>query len=176
MPYYPTPDSLENGDLISCHIARKTAENGNFDEAFRNLPKLIENSQLVRKFQDKMIIHISGYDDDPRPLWEIPDARRALQALDRSFPVWLHFCEKEKDSVQLMVLCLTPLTTVSTNVSMFAASPQEFVETVNERVKAAHILQMDNGFNKDERDRFAQTVADYLLQMTKRFFRPRNDG
>ena len=76
MPYYPTPDSLENGDLISCHIARKTAEIGNFNEAFRNLSKLIKNSQLIRKFQDKMIIHISGYDDDPRPLWEIPDARR----------------------------------------------------------------------------------------------------
>ena len=54
-----------------------------------------------------MTFFFSGYDDDPRETAEIPEIRAWFSELTGEFPYWLHFIEKEGDTMfhVLRLLC-----------------------------------------------------------------------
>lgn len=55
----------------------------------------------------------SGYDDDPREIWEIPEARAFIQRLNDKHPCWPYFVIPEQEA---LFACLLPM--ISTRGAM----------------------------------------------------------
>jgi hypothetical protein len=51
------------------------------------------NESLCRKFQGKIEISISGYHNDPRELWEIPEVKKWFKVADPVVKHWFFFCD-----------------------------------------------------------------------------------
>jgi hypothetical protein len=49
-----------------------------------------------------------GYDQDSRELFEIPEVREYVSALDSQFPFWLFFLTKFGLGLQCIMLCFMP--------------------------------------------------------------------
>jgi hypothetical protein len=65
--------------------------------------------QIASKCQGKVEIMFSGYDDDPRELFEIPEVRAYVAALDAVLPDLLFFARTEKPTHTLSTFALSQI-------------------------------------------------------------------
>ena len=56
------------------------------------LDKLLK-PEVAQRLKGRLIFEIRGYEDDPRDLWEIPEVRAWMKALDQAFPYWFYFMD-----------------------------------------------------------------------------------
>jgi hypothetical protein len=63
-----------------------------------------ENAQLL---EGRVTFYFSGWDEDPRETAAIPEIRAWFSKLTGEFPYWLHFLEKQGDSIlhTMRLLC-----------------------------------------------------------------------
>lgn len=62
------------------------------------------SGEALRLMQGAIYVAIDGYDDDPRALPEIAEARQLFQALYNHFPYWFYFFVPE--TLPILALCL----------------------------------------------------------------------
>lgn len=127
-------DSLNEANFVSCNLSRQTIETQDLTRVLRNLRELVKDAEHVRKFQDRLIVTVDGYNDDPRPLWYIAEVRECLRLLDEQFPYWFHFCEKEGGTLRMLALCLMPL--IETADGAISVSFGDFSELLQARSAA----------------------------------------
>ena len=72
-------------------VRRHDVEAGNTASTLRVLSRLLAGVATVREYRERVDIAFQGYDTDSRELFEIPEVRRFVAALDDSFPYWLYF-------------------------------------------------------------------------------------
>jgi hypothetical protein len=63
--------------------------------------------RALQRFE-KVDVAFDGYDRDPRHLWEIPEVRAHVAALDGEFPFWLFVLTKYGLGLQCIMFCLMP--------------------------------------------------------------------
>jgi hypothetical protein len=93
-------------DLIVCQFSRSKVERGDFSH-FLSLYALekLPTGRRLRAMMNSMVFSIEGYDDDPREIHTIPEARRFYSALHEAWPYWLYFCNLDQDGLKMMVFC-----------------------------------------------------------------------
>ncbi len=76
--------------------------------------RLRSTRELAHKCQGKVEIMFSGYDDDPRELFEIEEVRAYVVTLDHALPEIFFFLRSEQPTYSLMIfaLCQTDVTWV----------------------------------------------------------------
>jgi hypothetical protein len=77
-------------DRLVLYASRAEVEAADIDHALSALNKLL-NPEVAQRLKGRLIFEIRGYEDDPRDLWEIPEVRAWMQALDQAFPHWFYF-------------------------------------------------------------------------------------
>lgn len=65
-------------------------------------------SQRLESLMGSVTFSVSGYDDDPRELFQIPEVRDFYQSLHRTWPCWLFFAETLSPSLLIVALCNLP--------------------------------------------------------------------
>jgi len=93
-------------DYLSITIARRDIETNNISKYLALLDPLYPNIKLANKFCEKVALYIEGYDHDPRELWQIPEVRRFIKALNERFHYWLYFLDKNTGSLSMITLAL----------------------------------------------------------------------
>jgi len=79
-------------DGLVLYASRAEVERGDIDRASTALDKLL-NPEVAQRLKGRLIFGIRGYEDDPRDLYEIPEVRVWMQALDQVFPHWFYFMD-----------------------------------------------------------------------------------
>lgn len=89
-------------------ISRQQVEALDLDESLDFLHSLVPTAHPHHAwaYKGRLSLVISGYDADPRELFEIPEVCRYLRALDEQWPFWLFFFNQVDDSIKLIALCL----------------------------------------------------------------------
>ncbi len=100
--------SLAPGTRVMVAIGRQDVEACNIEPVLGVLQQLLADRETVQHCRDSVLPFVDGYDDDPRALFEIPEVRRFVAALDERFPYWFYFVPKERDNLLLILLCLIP--------------------------------------------------------------------
>lgn len=60
----------------------------------------------LMRYQGKVSLSVSGYDNDPRELHLIPEVKRWFQSLDLEWPYWGWFLERDGDMFSLILALL----------------------------------------------------------------------
>ncbi len=105
-PYFGLPPGLF--DPVVFLISRQQVEAFDLDSSLNALQSLVPTARPhhARAFKGRLSLVISGYEKDPRELFEIPEVCRYLRALDEQWPFWLYFFNQVDDSIKLIALCL----------------------------------------------------------------------
>lgn len=95
-------------DPVVFVISRQQVEELDLDESLDFLHSLVSTAHPDHAwaYKGRLSLVISGYDTDPRELFEIPEVCRYLRALDEQWPFWLFFFNQVDDSIKLIALCL----------------------------------------------------------------------
>jgi hypothetical protein len=106
-------------DFLNVVISREEIETGNLEQSLRTLNQLLLDKETISHFFERVDIGFSGYDDDPRELWDIPEVKQFVQNLDCKFPYWFYFLSKFGSGLKVITFCYVNLIKISgTQVSI----------------------------------------------------------
>ena len=98
-----------NPYYLSIAVSRIDVKYKDTSSTIRMLNQLFETPERALTMRENLGFSFSGYDDDIRELWEIPEVRDFVSDLDDAFPYWLYFLSKFDTGLQAIFLCLMPL-------------------------------------------------------------------
>jgi len=83
-------------------LTKEVIESANLYIGLKALAMLSSDDAMGKPFQARLLIEVSGYDDDPRELYVIPEVRAYFQALSEKWPYWLYFLIPDPNLYQLL--------------------------------------------------------------------------
>lgn len=92
--------------IVVLTITRKDVESRNLASAIERLHVLTDSRENVVRYRESVLFQVDGYDDDPRELTEIPEARAYFRALAAEWPHWLWFLHRHAGAVALLMAML----------------------------------------------------------------------
>jgi hypothetical protein len=94
-------------ELFVVEFARRHIESGDIGEILKALKPMAATRENVQLLEGRVTFYFSGWDEDPRETAEIPEIRAWFSKLTAEFPYWLHFLEKQGDSIlhTMRLLC-----------------------------------------------------------------------
>lgn len=95
-------------DPIMLVISRAQVESGDTSEPLAVLQQLISSPEMIRQSRERLDVAFDGYNHQREELFEIPEVRNYVYALDAEFPYWLYFMTRESPGLQCLALCFLP--------------------------------------------------------------------
>lgn len=87
-------------------FSREQVEKGGVEEALRLLHNLTSSPDYAVTYCGRASLIIDGYNADPRELFEVPEVRAFIQAIDNQWPYWFFFLSQADDSIKIIESCL----------------------------------------------------------------------
>lgn len=102
-----------NIDYLLIVIPRDEIEKLDIEPTLNVLMQLFKDKDSILTFRNRLNISIHGYDKDSRELSEINEVRAFLTALDKSFPYWFYFADKDTFLLKLIMFSIIDYIKVS---------------------------------------------------------------
>lgn len=99
---------INNGDAnIKISIYKEDIEKMNVSKYENILLTLYPNVLLTHNLYEKIDLFLCGYkSDSKREVWQIPEVRRFIKALNEKFPYWFYFLNKNNKSLFWITMCV----------------------------------------------------------------------
>lgn len=126
------------------------------------LKHLIANRENIRANMLNVDVSFSGYGNTSEELFEIPEVRNYVYALDAQFPFWLYFLSRHFLGLQCLAYChLQPYLTPGVRAK---SHPKELVELVERRWGPA-LFQICSaaGHTEAETDDLLESATQYFV-------------
>ena len=102
-----SPDISQQSDYIVLQISQEAIQNCDTSEYVAMLHGITGSLQSFEVAFQKYVFLISGYDDDPRELYQIPEVVSFIKYLNSKLPFWLYFVNTtDKRFFSWMIACL----------------------------------------------------------------------
>jgi hypothetical protein len=92
------------GSLVVLQLSRREIEAGLVGDAVDRLLVLTDSDQRARDLAQSLVLEFQGFDADPREVYEIPEIRRFVRALNGQWKDWLHFLVDDATHQQYLLL------------------------------------------------------------------------
>ena len=89
--------------LLVMDISKREVESQNIASSLERLLVMIDSKTNVLRYRESMIFQVSGYDDDPRELAEIPELRSFFRKLTAEWPHWFWFLARGFGAINLLM-------------------------------------------------------------------------
>lgn len=102
-----TSSSNSDPNLVILELPREWVEKKYYNEINEFLISINSDKESALKFRNKCHLFISGYDEDPRELFEIEEVRDFVSHLDKMFPYWFFYLviDRKNRSLHLLLTC-----------------------------------------------------------------------
>ena len=101
------PDISQQSDYTVLQISQEAIQNCDTSEYVTILHGATGSLQSFEVAFQKYVLLISGYDDDPRELYQIPEVVSFIKDLNSKLPFWLYFINtSDKRFFSWMIACL----------------------------------------------------------------------
>ncbi len=101
------PDISQQSDYTVLQISQEAIQNCDTSEYVSLLHGATGSLQSFEAAFQKYVFLISGYDDDPRELYQIPEVVSFIKDLNSKLPFWLYFVNtSDKKFFSWMIACL----------------------------------------------------------------------
>ncbi len=98
--------------IVSYEITRFEVERGLTNRLIYDL-RVEKSNRLIQAGPGKVIFFVSGYDDDTRQIYEIPEFQSYIRKANESNPCWVYFTATESYWLQTVAFCVTKSAYVS---------------------------------------------------------------
>ena len=101
------PDISQQSDYTVLQISQEAIQNCDTSEYVTLLHGATGSLQSFEAAFQRYVFLISGYDDDPRELYQIPEVVSFIKDLNSKLPFWLYFVNtSDKKFFSWMIACL----------------------------------------------------------------------
>ena len=101
------PEIAQQSDYIVLQISQEAIQNCDTSEYVTLLHGATDSLQSFEAAFQRYVFLISGYDDDPRELYQIPEVVSFIKDLNSKLPFWLYFINtSDKKFFSWMIACL----------------------------------------------------------------------
>ena len=101
------PDISQQSDYIVLQISQEAIQNCDTSEYVTLLHGITDSLQSFEAAFQRYVFLISGYDNDQRELYQIPEVVRFKKGLNSKLPFWLYFINtSDKKFFSWMIACL----------------------------------------------------------------------
>lgn len=145
-------------DPVIFVITRQQIEAEDLESSLEFLRSLVpsDNPQRIWSLKGRLSLVISGYDADPRELFEIPEVRRYLRSIDEHWPFWLFFLNQVDESIKVVAACLASTVEVAPGLAHIdPAGLQRFMERA---FSAVNFIFETCGFPESENEVLSRGV------------------
>lgn len=87
-------------------IFRRDVEAANVEPYALSLQVLVKNRQASLSHLQNVHIMVTGYNEDSRELYEIPEVRAFFSLLNEKFPFWYFILAPDSNFLQILYFCL----------------------------------------------------------------------
>ena len=103
---YNLNEMMEAGiDFLNILITKDEVLKQDISTPIKMLQQLIANPETSRYYMERVDIAFDGYNEYRDELWEIPEVRNFVVALDAEFPYWFYFLSKTGKGLYVIVKC-----------------------------------------------------------------------
>ncbi|QOX05468.1 MULTISPECIES: hypothetical protein [Xanthomonas] len=102
----PLDPSILNHDAIIFVFSRERVERCDIGDTLGQLNALSDNPENVRRFVGRVFFMFDGYNDDPRQIYQVPEARDFFAKLTAMLPLWAHYLHRDAETVGIAYLLL----------------------------------------------------------------------
>jgi hypothetical protein len=153
---------LEPKELVSIIITRREIESGDISNSLSVLHTFKKDKKSIRRFCNKIDLSISGYDDDPRELWEIPEVKSYIKQLDKAFPYWFYFITKHSGALKMIFGCCNDI--ARSNTLFFEIKPESMLSFLKSHIFAMNIMCDEIGMSEKEIEMLTNQNLQYINQ------------
>ena len=101
------PDISQQSDYTVLQISQEAIQNYDTSEYVTLINGITDSLQSFEAAFQRYVFLISGYDDDPRELYQIPEVASFIKDLNSKLPFWLYFVNTgDKRFFSWMIACL----------------------------------------------------------------------
>lgn len=120
--------------VIILEISREQIVSGNYAKTLERLMILTDTRENVLRYRESVFLQITGYDEDPRELPEIPEVRSFFVNLTNEWPNWLWFLGRETGLISLMMslLCDCKIHSASGAMGIEFTDPDQLERRTND--------------------------------------------
>src|SRR5438093_866310 len=98
------------------------------------LRAFVERARRPSQVRGRLALAFHGYDTDSRELWQVPEVRVFVRALDEAFPYWFYLLDLSSDCLKMIAFCLCRVTTPMRGAT--AINPADFQVFLERHFKA----------------------------------------
>ncbi|KLC04050.1 hypothetical protein XP420_15685 [Xanthomonas perforans] len=98
--------SILDHDAIVFMFSRDRVERGDIGETLGQLNVLSDNAENVRRFAGRVFFTFDGYNDDPRHIYQVPEAREFFSKITEMLPLWAHYLHRDPELIGIVYLLL----------------------------------------------------------------------
>lgn len=150
-------------DPVIVVVSRLDVNANRIKPTLTTLQKFLADSQVTRRYKERVDICFHGYDDDPQELFEIQNVRKFVQQLDDAFPYWLYFLTRESTGLQALAFCFLP--PFLTEVARRRIWPERLAELLERRWGPALAdLAFKAGWTAEEIHAMRASAMHYFLE------------
>lgn len=146
-------------DPVIFVISRQQIEASDVESSLKFLQLLVptKNPAHAWAYKGRLSLTISGYNTDPRELFEIPEVCRYIRSVDEHWPFWLFFLNQVDESIKVVASCLaSSLEVVPGAVHIDPAGLERFMERA---FSAVNYLFENYGFPESENEALSMGVS-----------------
>lgn len=143
-------------------VSREEVISGDTSAPLSTLNQLLESRESIREFCQRVDISFSGYENTPEELFEIPEVRNYVYALDAEFPFWLYFLSREFTGLQCLALCY--LLPCLTEEARARKHPKQLADLIERRWgPALNQICQAAGYPESKTDELLESALQYFV-------------
>lgn len=148
----PLDPSTLDCDAVIFVFSRQRVERGDIGDTLGQLNTLSDNPENVRRFAGRVFFMFDGYNDDPREIYEIPEAREFFSKITAMLPLWAHYLHRDPETIGIAYLLLCPSTPFYQNAKRVSVSidTAEANDLSRRLISAATGLHALHGLTEEE--------------------------
>ena len=141
----------QQSDHIVLQISQRNIQDCDTSEYVTLLHGITGSLQSFEEAFQKYVLLISGYDDDPRELYQIPEVVSFIKDLNSKLPFWLYFVNTgDKRFFSWMIACLCQAMSLDQDEETIYADFD--ADTYNDLIEYqfSNIVKLMSGLGMDE--------------------------
>jgi len=96
----------QSADFAILAISRNEVERGLVGDVVGRLMRFTGTVELINHYESRMTVAVTGYDSDPRELYEIAECVAFFRAVNKQWSQWFHFAEKDGPTIGIVLRML----------------------------------------------------------------------